>query len=110
MYSYLPNCILFVFFFNFWIIIIFIINLYLVLFLVLCGKPPEPYYGVLIGKLQNFAHGISGTVYAVDESTIFIKGFSYDGTGPDAFFWIGNSPRPSPEGIIIPYPEIDGSR
>lgn len=77
---------------------------------VLCGKPQEPYYGVLIGKLQNFAHGISGTAYAVDESTIFIKGFSYDGTGPDAFFWIGNSPRPSPEGIIIPYPEIDGSR
>ncbi|RZB39621.1 Skeletor, isoforms B/C [Asbolus verrucosus] len=71
----------------------------------LCGKHPEPYYGRLIGPLQEFAHGIKGTVYAVDESTIFIKGFSYDGTGPDAFFWIGNSPRPSPEGIIIPYPE-----
>nr|XP_008197570.1 PREDICTED: protein Skeletor, isoforms B/C isoform X2 [Tribolium castaneum] len=69
------------------------------------GRHPEPYYGRLIGPLQEFAHGIKGTVYAVDESTIFIKGFSYDGTGPDAFFWIGNSPRPSPEGIIIPYPE-----
>lgn len=77
---------------------------------VLCGKPTEPYYGVLIGKLQNFAHGISGTAYGVDESTIFIKGFSYDGTGPDAFFWIGNSPRPSPDGYIIPYPEMDGGR
>lgn len=71
----------------------------------LCGKYPEPYYGRFIGKLQEFAHGIKGDVYAVDESTIFIKGFSYDGTGPDAFFWIGNSPRPSPEGQIIPYPE-----
>lgn len=71
----------------------------------LCGRRKEPYYGELIGPLQNFAHGISGTAYAVDESTIFIKGFSYDGTGPDAFFWIGNSPRPSPEGYIIPYPE-----
>lgn len=71
----------------------------------MCGKHPEPYYGVLIGKLQNFAHGINGTAYAVDESTIYIKGFSYDGTGPDAFFWIGNSPRPSPDGYIIPYPE-----
>ncbi|KAG5897115.1 hypothetical protein JTB14_014102 [Gonioctena quinquepunctata] len=71
----------------------------------LCAKPPEPYYGRKIGPLLEFAHGIRGIAYAVDESTIFIKGFSYDGTGPDAFFWIGNSPRPSPEGIIIPYPE-----
>ncbi|XP_057663015.1 protein Skeletor, isoforms B/C isoform X1 [Diorhabda carinulata] len=71
----------------------------------LCGKPVEPYYGKKIGRLVEFAHGIKGTAYAVDESTIFIKGFCYDGTGPDAFFWIGNSPRPSPEGIIIPYPE-----
>ncbi|XP_030759313.1 protein Skeletor, isoforms B/C [Sitophilus oryzae] len=71
----------------------------------LSKRHPEPYYGTKIGPLQEFAHGIKGTVYAVDESTIFIKGFSYDGTGPDAFFWIGNSPRPSPEGTIIPYPE-----
>lgn len=46
-----------------------------------------------------------GNVFAIDESTLFIKGFAYDGTGPDAFFWVGNSPRPSPEGYIIPYPE-----
>lgn len=46
-----------------------------------------------------------GTVYAVDESTLFIKDFAYDGTGPDAFFWVGQSQRPSPEGYIIPYPE-----
>lgn len=46
-----------------------------------------------------------GSVYAVDESTLFIKNFAYDGTGPDAFFWVGKTPRPSPEGFIIPYPE-----
>jgi hypothetical protein len=40
------------------------------------------YYGKLIGTLQEYAHKIRGTAYAVDESTIFIKGFSYDGTGP----------------------------
>lgn len=32
---------------------------------------------------------IEGDVYAIDESTLFIKGFAYDGTGPDAFFWVG---------------------
>ncbi|XP_014254156.1 protein Skeletor, isoforms B/C isoform X2 [Cimex lectularius] len=63
------------------------------------------YYGRLIGTFQEYAHGIRGTAYAVDDSTIFVKGFSYDGTGPDAFFWVGSTPRPSPEGYIIPYPE-----
>ncbi|XP_073818212.1 protein Skeletor, isoforms B/C [Musca autumnalis] len=67
--------------------------------------PPEPYYGRFIGQFTNFAHGIKGSVYAVDESTLFIKSFAYDGTGPDAFFWVGKTPRPSPEGFIIPYPE-----
>lgn len=78
----------------------------------MCGKYPEPYYGRYVGEFEEFAHGIKGSVYAVDDSTIFIKGFRYDGTGPDAFFWIGNSPRPSPEGYIVPYPEDnnDGGR
>ena len=44
-------------------------------------------------------------MYAVDESTLFVKGFAYDGTAPDAFFWVGNTARPNPEGYIIPYPE-----
>ncbi|XP_067006992.1 protein Skeletor, isoforms B/C [Anabrus simplex] len=66
---------------------------------------PANYYGKLIGTLQEYAHKIRGTAYAVDESTIFIKGFNYDGTGPDAFFWVGNTPRPSPEGYIVAYPE-----
>ncbi|XP_011136070.1 protein Skeletor, isoforms B/C isoform X2 [Harpegnathos saltator] len=65
------------------------------------------YYGKLIGTLQNYAHGIKGKVHAVDDATIFIKGFCYDGTGPDAYFWVGNSSMPSPEGYIVPYPETD---
>lgn len=48
---------------------------------------------------------LQGTIYAVDDATIFIKGFSYDGTAPDAFFWIGSTPMPNPDGIIVPYPE-----
>ncbi|BFF91520.1 protein Skeletor [Drosophila madeirensis] len=67
--------------------------------------PPEPYYGRYIGDFTNFAHGIKGHIYAVDESTMFVKSFAYDGTGPDAFFWVGKTPRPSPDGYIIPYPE-----
>ncbi|XP_030369637.1 protein Skeletor, isoforms B/C isoform X2 [Scaptodrosophila lebanonensis] len=67
--------------------------------------PPEPYYGRYIGQFSNFAHGIKGSIYAVDESTLFVKSFAYDGTGPDAFFWVGKTARPSPDGYIIPYPE-----
>lgn len=56
-------------------------------------------------NLKSFTFPHQGTIYAVDESTLFIKSFAYDGTGPDAFFWVGNTARPSPEGYIIPYPE-----
>ena len=41
-------------------------------------------------------------VYAVDSRTLFIKDFSYDGTGPDAYFYAGESGRPSGEGFLIP--------
>ncbi|XP_048486593.1 protein Skeletor, isoforms B/C isoform X3 [Plutella xylostella] len=74
------------------------------------GKHPQPYYGRLIGRLSNYAHGIKGTVYAVDEATVFVRGFAYDGTGPDAYFWVGDSPQPSPEGLLVPYPDDYSSR
>lgn len=48
----------------------------------------------LIGKLSTLAHGVSGDVYAKDSNTLLIKNFKYDGTGPDAFFWIGKSGKP----------------
>ena len=40
----------------------------------------EGYYGKLIGTLDSDYHGIRGDVYAVDARTLFVKGFSYDGT------------------------------
>jgi len=56
------------------------------------------------GDFQNYAHGISGEVYIKDEKTLLIKGFSYDGAGPDAFFWTGTSKQPTAVGTILPYP------
>lgn len=41
----------------------------------------------VFGSFDQRNFGFQGEVYAVDESTLFIKGFAYDGTGPDAFFW-----------------------
>ncbi|XP_045780511.1 protein Skeletor, isoforms B/C isoform X2 [Maniola jurtina] len=74
------------------------------------SRRPEPYFGRIIGRLTQYAHGIRGTVYAVDESTVFVRGFAYDGTAPDAFFWVGDTSQPSPEGTLVPYPEDYTSR
>lgn len=45
---------------------------------------------------------VTGDVYAVDEWTILLVKFSYDGTGDDTFFWAGDSIRPGPQGFIVP--------
>ncbi|XP_076177973.1 protein Skeletor, isoforms B/C isoform X2 [Ptiloglossa arizonensis] len=63
------------------------------------------YYGKPIGTLQNVSHGVKGDAYVVDDSTIFIKGFCYDGMEPEAFFWVGNNSIPNPQGFMVPYPE-----
>ncbi|XP_076391454.1 protein Skeletor, isoforms B/C isoform X2 [Megachile rotundata] len=71
------------------------------------AKNGPNYYGTPIGTFKVYGHGIKGDVYLVDSSQIFIKDFCYDGTGPDAYFWVGNTAAPSPQGYIVPYPEVD---
>jgi hypothetical protein len=66
------------------------------------NAPANGYYGTLIGRLDTHHHDASGEVFAIDESSIFIRGFTYDGTGPDAYFWAGSSARPDASGFIIP--------
>ncbi|KAF8773852.1 Protein Skeletor like protein [Argiope bruennichi] len=66
------------------------------------GSLSAPYYGSEIGVFKTFAHDVVGRVYAVDDRTIYIKGFSYDGQGPDAYFWAGSSSKPDTTGFIIP--------
>ncbi|KAM7304885.1 hypothetical protein ISCGN_014785 [Ixodes scapularis] len=58
--------------------------------------------GLYIGKINTYAHQVSGHVYAIDEYTILIKNFFYDGLGQDTFFWAGSSVRPSNVGFIVP--------
>ncbi|XP_067619850.1 protein Skeletor, isoforms B/C isoform X2 [Eurosta solidaginis] len=57
-----------------------------------------PYYGTKIGPLTRLHHGVSGDVYAVDSRTIFIKNFNYDGEAPAAYFYVGNTPKPTSKG------------
>merc|ERR1712212_110492 len=58
-----------------------------------------------IGTFTNIFHDIAGTAYALNSTTILIKGFNYDGEGPDAFFLGGTHGRPSKSGeVVMPYP------
>eukprot|EP00096_Caligus_rogercresseyi_P011409 TRINITY_DN4478_c0_g1_i1.p1 TRINITY_DN4478_c0_g1~~TRINITY_DN4478_c0_g1_i1.p1 ORF type:complete len:1447 (-),score=380.43 TRINITY_DN4478_c0_g1_i1:293-4633(-) len=62
--------------------------------------------GTFLGEFESFYHGVQGKVYALNATHLFIQDFSYDGQGPDAFFWAGiASPAPGPEGLILPYPD-----
>ncbi|XP_049880614.1 protein Skeletor, isoforms B/C [Pectinophora gossypiella] len=61
-----------------------------------------PYRGKFIGKINSYHHQVSGDVYAVDEWTLLLIDFNYDGTGDDTFFWAGDSGRPGPQGFIVP--------
>ncbi|XP_072933128.1 protein Skeletor, isoforms B/C isoform X1 [Epargyreus clarus] len=61
-----------------------------------------PYRGKFIGKLNSYHHQVSGDVYAVDDWTLLLVDFNYDGTGDDTFFWAGDSGRPGPMGYIVP--------
>ncbi len=58
-----------------------------------------------MGHLKTFQHDTKGDVYAIDEKTIVVKKFTYDGTAPDAFFWVGKSSnKPNLDGTILPHP------
>ncbi|XP_044755456.1 protein Skeletor, isoforms B/C isoform X3 [Coccinella septempunctata] len=59
------------------------------------------YFGKLIGKLSELHHGVSGEVYAVDSRTLYIKDFTYDGQGPAAYFYAGNTRTPGNSGFRL---------
>ncbi|XP_030753218.1 protein Skeletor, isoforms B/C isoform X2 [Sitophilus oryzae] len=48
-------------------------------------------------------HAISSdNVVIVDAQTLLIPNLHYDGEAPDAKFWVGRGPKPSPQGIRVP--------
>lgn len=63
-----------------------------------------------IGDFVDIWHDIGGRAYAVDAQTVLIKGFTYDGEGPDTFFLAGTGGRPSAAGdLVLPWP-ADGKQ
>ena len=71
------------------------------------GSPIEgtAHTGLKIGEFVGNNYGVGGTLYALNESTLFVKDFQYTGGGPDAFFFVGTeSKSPNPNGIILSFP------
>ncbi|KAI2799824.1 hypothetical protein BLOT_014252 [Blomia tropicalis] len=70
-----------------------------------CQNTPlvsEKYFGTPAGPILGSGTA-AGTVYIVDESTIFIRGFTFDGNQyPFAFFMGGLTHAPDGTGFIIP--------
>uniref|UniRef100_A0A8D8ZRQ2 Protein Skeletor, isoforms B/C n=1 Tax=Cacopsylla melanoneura TaxID=428564 RepID=A0A8D8ZRQ2_9HEMI len=66
-----------------------------------CGEG-STYRGKHIGKINSYHHQVGGDVYAVNEYTLLLAGFNYDGNAQDAFFWAGTSNRPGPQGFLVP--------
>lgn len=65
---------------------------------------------VPIGSFRNIFHDIGGQAFALDSNTVLIKGFTYDGEGPDTFFLAGTSGSPSNRGdVVLPWPS-DGKK
>merc|ERR1712154_4543 len=60
---------------------------------------------VRVGEIRTLQYDVSGRLYVVDEYTLKIEDFNYNGKGPDAFFYVGESGGPSGAGTMVPYPE-----
>ncbi|CAB4055044.1 unnamed protein product [Lepeophtheirus salmonis] len=60
-----------------------------------------------VGSLTDHVHkyDISGDIHILDGKTLQIRGFNYNGQGPDAFFYVGKWGDPgSNYGVKINYP------
>jgi len=72
-------------------------------------QPQEDAPAKYLGEFVNIYHDIGGQVYALSEDQLIIKGFTYDGEGPDAFFLAGESgskpnSRTTRGDHVLPYP------
>jgi Electron transfer DM13/DOMON domain len=57
---------------------------------------------VRLGQLSTEGHGVAGTVYALSDRLVEVRGFRYDGRGPDAFFWVDKGARATAKGALVP--------
>ena len=54
--------------------------------------PKTPKY---LGKFSKVSNDVAGDIFLLDEKTIYIQGFHFNGQAPDVHFWS--------DGVAIPY-------
>jgi len=59
--------------------------------------------------LKTLKYNVKGDV-TIEGQKIIVDNFSYLGSAPDAFFYVGTSGCPSGEGTLIQYPAGEGDR
>ena len=69
-------------------------------------SPTRSYAKRLLGEFKATVHGVGGRVYLTPkQNQLLIEDFSYDGRGPDAFFWVGTEGVPgSKSSVVLPHP------
>ncbi|GIX99367.1 hypothetical protein CDAR_470311 [Caerostris darwini] len=65
------------------------------------GLGTRPYYGAKVGEFTTYFHDVRGDVFAVNDKTLFIENFNYDGKGADAVFWVGGTTEPDSTGFMV---------
>lgn len=55
---------------------------------------------ILIGPLTTLQHQVSGILYALNQHTLLLHNFTYDGKGPAAVFWLDAVPSAAISGVI----------
>lgn len=57
---------------------------------------------ISLGMLSNVAnHGLGGEVVALSDRVLEFRNFTFDGQGPDVFFWADTSAEPSSGGFVL---------
>ncbi|VDM76601.1 unnamed protein product [Strongylus vulgaris] len=63
----------------------------------------DPDFGTFIGELPNLADGdVRGKVYVVNDTTLQIVNFTYNGNAPDLYFWVDRKESPTIDGTKVP--------
>jgi hypothetical protein len=57
---------------------------------------------VPLGRLSEDEHGVKGDVYALSARLVEVRGFEYDGGGPDAYFWADTGAAATAGGVVVP--------
>jgi len=63
-------------------------------------EPPQPV--ALHSMVSRQGHISSNRVQIIDSKTIRLTGFDYDGSGQEAYFWVGTGQQPHGKGSKIP--------